>query len=155
VRKRIINPALNTPPASPTWLNIENIATVEITSEEAAYPIELAFLPGTHAGWRAATPGKQLIRLLFDQPQPLQQIWLKFLETQIERTQEFVLQWSSDGQTFQEIVRQQWNFSPDGAVDETEAYDVQLDAVTVLALSITPDIRGGTALASLAQLRLA
>ena len=37
---------------------------------------------------------------------------------------------------------------------EVENYDVDLDGVTVLELKIVPDISGGSAQASLAQLRL-
>jgi len=78
------------------------------------------------------------------------------VETEVERTQEFVLRWSADGgHTFNEIVRQQWNFSPLGTTSETEDYRVDLSAVTVLELSIVPEISGGQRVASLAQLRLA
>jgi hypothetical protein len=52
-------------------------------------------------------------------------------------------------------VRQQYNFSPPAAVHEVEDYDVDLDGVTALELRIMPDISGGSAQASLAQLRLA
>ena len=157
MRKRIITP-VQQETASPDqdWLNMERLAEVEITSEDAAHPIESALLPGRVSGWRAAGPGKQTIRLLFAYPQRLRQIWLNFVETRTERTQEYVLRWSPDGgQSFQEIVRQQWNFSPQGSTSETEDYHVELPAVTVLELSIIPDTSGGSAIASLAQLRLA
>jgi hypothetical protein len=66
------------------------------------------------------------------------------------------LRWSPDGgQSFREIVRQQWNFSPQGATSETEDHHVELPAVTVLELIIIPDTSGENAFASLAQLRLA
>jgi hypothetical protein len=66
------------------------------------------------------------------------------------------LRWSPDGgKSYQEIVRQQWNFSPLGATSEKEDYPVELAAVTVLELSIIPDISGKDAVASLEQLRLA
>jgi hypothetical protein len=78
------------------------------------------------------------------------------METRTERTQEYVLRWSPDGgQSYREIVRQQWNFSPEGTTSETEDHHVDLPAVTVLELSIIPDISGGNAIASLAQLLLA
>ena len=157
MRKRIITP-VQQETASPDleWLHMEELAEVEITSEDAAYPIESALLPGRASGWRAAGPGKQTIRLLFDYPQRIQRIWLYFVETHTVRTQEYVLRWSPDGgQSFREIVRQQWNFSPQGTTSETEDLHVELPAVTVLELSIIPDISGGNALASLAQLRLA
>ena len=157
MRKRIITP-VQQETASPDlkWLNMEELAEVEVTSEDASHTIESALLPGRSSGWLAAAPGKQTIRLLFDDPQRLQRIWLYFVEPHTVRTQEYVLRWSPDGgQSFREIVRQQWNFSPQGTTSETEDLHVELPAVTVLELSIIPDISGGNALASLAQLRLA
>jgi hypothetical protein len=157
MRKRIITPVQQeTAPPDLEWLNMEELAEVEITSEDPAHPIESALLPGRASGWRAAGPGEQKIRLLFAYPQRLRRIWLNFVETRTERTQEYVLRWSQDGgQSFREIVRQQWNFSPQGATNETEDLHVELPAVTVLELSIIPDTSGGNAFASLAQLRLA
>jgi hypothetical protein len=157
MRKRIILP-VQQETGSPDleWLNMEELAEVEITSEDPAHPIESALLPGRGSGWRAADPGEQKIRLLFAYPQRLRRIWMSFMETRTERTQEYVLRWSPDGgKSFREIVRQQWNFSPQGATSETEDLHVELPAVTVLELSIIPDISGGNAFASLAQLRLA
>jgi len=156
MRKQIINPVQQeTACLDLEWLNIEELAEVEITSEDAAHPIESALLPG-RSGWRAAGPGKQTIRLIFDRPQRIQRIWINFVEPSIERTQEYVLRCSPDGgQSYREIVRQQWNFSPRGATSETEDLHVELAAITDLELSITPDISGGNAFASLAQLRLA
>jgi hypothetical protein len=157
MRKRITSPVQQeAAPRDQAWLNVEELAEVEITSEDAAHPIESALLPGGTSGWRAAGPGKQTIRLLFSHPQRLRRIWLSFEETGVERTQEYVLRWSPDGgQSFREIVRQQWNFSPQGATGQTQDHHVDLPAVTMLELDIIPDISGGTALASLAQLRLA
>ncbi|MBE0620844.1 MAG: carbohydrate-binding protein [Burkholderiales bacterium] len=157
MRKRIIaSGQQETVSPGQDWLSVESIAEVEITSEDAAHPIESALVPGRGSGWRAAGPGKQTIRLRFAHPQPLQRIWLNFVEPSTERTQEYVLRWSADGgQSFREIVRQQWNFSPQGASSETEDHHVELPAVTVLELSIIPDTSGGSAVASLAQLRLA
>lgn len=157
MRKRIIDQVQQeTAPPNRDWLNVEGLAEVEITSEDAAHPIESALLPGRASGWRAAGPGKQTIRLLFTSPQRLRRVWLNFVETRSERTQEYVLRWSPDsGQSFREIVRQQWNFSPQGAICETEDHHVELPAVTVLELIIIPNTSGGNAFASLAQLRLA
>jgi hypothetical protein len=157
MRKKIIVPVQKeTMPPGQDWLNVEELAEVEITSEDAAHPIESALVPGSASGWRAAGPGKQTIRLFFAHPQRLRRIWMNFVETGTERTQEYVLRWSADGgQSFQEIVRQQWNFSPQGTTGETEDHHVELPAVTVLELNIIPDTSGGKAVASLEQLRLA
>ena len=157
MRKRITPPVQkDTSLPDEEWLDLERLTQVEITSEDAAHPIESALLPGRGTGWRATGPGEQTIRLLFEHPQRLRRIWLQFVEPFTERTQEFVLRWSPDGgQSFREIVRQQWNFSPQGATCETEDHRVDLSGVTVLELTIIPDISGGDVHASLAQLRLA
>ncbi len=126
---------------------------VELTSEQKDYPVESAFASGEAQGWRAAEPGPQTIRLIFDQPQRLKQISLVFEET--ARTQEFVLCWSADGgNSFREIVRQQWNFSPPETIREVEEYQVELASVTALELIIVPNVSGGIARASLKSLRL-
>ncbi len=156
MRKRIINsiPQKNVD-SDQQCLDIEKLALVEVTSENNEFPIESALLLGKVSGWRASEPGEQIIRLLFDNPQTLQWINLNFEELEIERTQEYVLRWSPDGgQTYQEIIRQQWNFSPDGASCEVEEYQVKLSAVTILELIINPDISGKTAFASLKALRI-
>jgi hypothetical protein len=137
------------------YLDIDGAATVEITSEEKSYPIEAAVGSGDMQGWRAAEPGPQTVRLAFDQPQRLKRISVTFEEKEAARTQEFVLRWSSDGgNSFKEIVRQQWNFSPPETIREVEDYQVDLPDVTVLELSIIPQVSGGSAHASLKSLRL-
>ena len=138
------------------WLDLEHLAEVEITSEDALHPIESALLPGSGAGWRAAAPGKQCIRLLFPDPRRIRCIRLSFVESSVRRTQEYLLRWSADGgQSFREIVRQQWNFSPEGASSQTEEHQPDLAGVNVLELIITPDIASEQAFASLAELRVA
>jgi len=157
MRKRIVGRAQQEAVlADQDWLNVERLADVEVTSEDPRYPIEAALLPGRGSGWRAAEPGRQTMRLLFTSPQRLRRIWLVFAESTIERTQEYVLRWSSGGgQSFHEIVRQQWNFSPQGATWETEDHRVELSDVGILELSIIPDTSGNLAFASLVQLRIA
>lgn len=137
------------------WLDVERAAVVEVTSEDKDFPVESAFGSENAPGWRAAAPGIQTIRLIFDQPQRLRCISLVFEENETGRTQEFVLRWSSNGgSSLKEIVRQQWNFSPPESMREVEEYQVQLSDVTVLELVIKPNIGGGVARASLKNLRL-
>ena len=138
------------------WLDLEQLVQVEITSEDAEHPIESALIDNNDSGWRADEPGKQTIRLVFDNPQKITRIQLLFEESEHERTQEFVLRWSpDDGNSNREIVRQQYNFSPAANTQELEDYTVNLDGVLILEINITPDISGGNARASLARLRLA
>jgi hypothetical protein len=156
MRKRLITPTPETVRSrAEGWLDVERAAIVEITSEEKDFPVESIFVSGETRGWRAAEPGPQTIRLVFDQPQKLKQISLVFEENETARTQEFILRWSSDGgDSFREIVRQQWNFSPLQTIREIEEYQVELSNVTVLELSIVPNTSGGPARASLKSLRL-
>jgi len=155
MRKRITPTFAASPRREPEWLNLESGAAVELTSEDAAFPIESALLRD-QGGWRAAGPGVQTIRLIFDRPQKLKHIRVAFEETETPRTQEFVLRWSPDqGKSFREIVRQQWNFSSPDATREIEDYAVDLSNVTLLDLTIEPDKENGKARASLSSLRLA
>ena len=138
------------------WLDLNEAASVEVSSEDENYPIESALLGDKQRGWRAAEAGSQTIRLIFDSPQKLTRIFLAFEDSEASRMQEFVLRWSARvGQPFREIVRQQWNFSSPGAVREVEDYAVDLVNVGVLELIIVPDKSGGEAHASLAKLRVA
>ena len=143
-------------PTDRCWLNIEHLASVEITSEEAEHPIESALILAETTGWRAAEAGAQTIRLLFNQPMVLRRIYLVFQEDERERTQEFVLGWSKNAaEPCEEIVRQQYTFAPPGTTQEIEDYAVNLNGVKVLELTIIADIGGRDARASLKAMRLA
>jgi hypothetical protein len=157
VRKRIVQRAPGrAPSAADDWLDLDRLARVELGSEDPDHPIEGALLPGRDEGWRSAEPGEQRLRIVFDEPQRLRRIWMRFVEPSAARTQEFTLRWQpSDGSGYREIVRQQWTFSPGSASRETEDYHVELSGVAVLEVAIRPDIRGGDARASLEAMRLA
>src|ERR1700676_239672 len=127
MRKSVLSPAPlpSEAPDGCEWLKLQELAEVEVTSEADGYPIESAFTFGAGPGWRAASPGKQRVRLVFDQPQSLKRIRLEFIEPEVARTQEFGVQWSSGaGDPLKEVVRQQWNFSPRGSKIESEDYQV-------------------------------
>ncbi len=124
MRKRHISPTLRSAePSDQAWLDMGRTVLVEVTSEEKAHSIESALLPdeNENRGWRAANPGTQITRLIFDEPQALRRIRLVFEDTEKTRTQEFVLRWSlGTGHSFREIVRQQWNFSSPDSVREID-----------------------------------
>jgi hypothetical protein len=141
-------------PADGPWLDLERLVDVELTSEDAAHPVEAALRTSGGSGWRAAEPGEQTIRLLFHEPQRLRRIRLRFVEAGAERTQEFVLRWSPDGRSFRDVVRQQYTFSPAGATSELEDLAVELAPVTALELTIIPDQGRDRACASLAEWRI-
>src|SRR6266571_3460772 len=133
MRKRLVTPTPATIQARmESRFDLECAAAVEVTSEDQDFPIEssLSIEPGQ--GWRADEPGAQTIRLVFDEPQELKRISLVFEEDEVVRTQEFVLRASSNpGGPFQEIVRQQWNFSAPSSTREVEDFRVELSDVTV------------------------
>jgi hypothetical protein len=155
MRKLSFDPVSDAP-ATEGWLDLDKIAQVEVTSEDPQGPVESAFKEGASSGWRAGGQGEQTIRLVFEPPQRIHRIWLRFVETQVERTQEFSLQWRPARHGLaREIVRQQWNFSPQGATTEIEDYRVDLDSVGILELSINPDVSHRESVATLAEWRVA
>ena len=109
-------------------MDLGQIATVEVTSEDPAFPTESAFSPDGGPGWRASQKGEQQIRLIFNQPQAVRRIQLHFVEPAFDRLQEFTVRWlTADGVPPREIVRQQWNFNPTGSTSRNlPARSVQL-----------------------------
>src|SRR5258705_5430440 len=97
MRKRVVGLVTkDSPLPDQDWLDLERLAQVEVTSEDPTHPIESALLAGTESGWQAAQPGSQTIRLIFDRPQKLRRIWLRFIEPDVRWTHEVALFWSSD-----------------------------------------------------------
>ena len=156
MRKRIVGSASGAPSATASrWLDLDLHAEVEVTSEDPEHPIESALVADGGGGWRAGEGGVQTIRLRFDEPRRVEHIRVVFDERNAGRTQEFVLRWSAAaGDRDREIVRQQYTFSPSSTTREVEDYTVELDDVAAIELEIVPDIGGGPARASLAELRL-
>jgi hypothetical protein len=156
MQKRLVQAPRQDKAVEGVWLDLEDMAQVELTSEDPTHPVEGALLSSNASGWRAAEPGVQSIRLLFHQPQRLHRIRLRFDEPAAARTQEFALRWSPDGgRSFRDLVRQQYTFSPEGSTSEVEDLNVDLASVTALELTIIPDQGRGESRASLAEWRLA
>ncbi len=121
------------------WLDLSAVAQVEITSEDSLFPVEHALGTAATTGWRASSTGPQVIRLTFDQPTAIRRIALHFIERASERSQEFAIYATGEGNGLREVVRQQFSFSPGGATEELEDYSVELNGVSVLELRIDPD----------------
>jgi catechol 2,3-dioxygenase-like lactoylglutathione lyase family enzyme len=72
MRKSVIDPVTIHPEqrSEQEWLELEQIAKVEVTSEDPNFPIESALAYGKGPGWRAARgvyfrdPGGHLLELL-------------------------------------------------------------------------------------------
>jgi hypothetical protein len=131
---------------------------VWVTSEAADAPIDHAF--DQHCGpggsrWIAAGPGEQRLILAFDTPQTLHTISMEVEEPEVSRTQVLLLSISRDGgQTYQELRRQEYTFSPPGTTFEHEEWAVTVEGVTHLQLVITPDKGGAPYRATLTSLAL-
>ena len=61
---------------------------------------------------------------------------------------------SDDGETYQELIRQEFHFSPPGTTFERERWSVSAGAVTHLRLEIKPDKGGQIGRATLTSLIL-
>lgn len=126
-----------------SWLDLDALATVHITSEDSLFPIEDALVDKPDAkpwsGWRAARNGPQTVLIKFDNPTSLRRIHLHIIEAASPRSQEFAIFASSGAGDHREVVRQQFNFNPNGASEEIEDFSVDLHDVTALELRIDPD----------------
>jgi hypothetical protein len=156
MRKSILSATPSDKSGVPTgdWLDLEELATVEMSSEDASHPFEEALRFGEGKGWRAGTPGPQTIRLKFDSPQRIGRIRLEFRETEAERAQEFALLATSEAGERREVVRQQWSFSPGGSTTEVEDYTVDLPQTSVVELLIDPGRHDKQKIASLQSIAL-
>jgi hypothetical protein len=141
-------------PALDTWLDLEHLAFLEISSEDPSHPFEHALRGEGTEGWKAADLGPQTIRLKFDEPRAIRRIRLEFRESQQERSQEFSLSACINNQKRQ-IVRQQWSFSPGGSTTEIEDYTVNLTGVSSIDLEIDPGRHDKQAHASLQSIAIA
>lgn len=159
MRKQFVDSGTLDPYSAMTsQLDILNSATVQLTSEDTAHPIENAFNQQHGKGstyWAATTSGPQTITLIFDQPQVIRKIQLEIEEVEVNRTQ--VLQISvshNGGQSFEKVLEQDYTFSPPGTIFQREDWTVNLEQVTHFRLKIIPDREHHLALAKLSSLML-
>jgi hypothetical protein len=137
-------------------LDVASSATVLVTSESAEHPLEHAFdgVGGQGATrWVADSPGEQTLIVELDAPQLLRRVIVEVEEPTTSRHQELDLSVSTDGgQTYRELRRQQFHFSPGSY--EREDWDVTCPGVTHVKLHIVPETSGGESRASLTSLTL-
>jgi hypothetical protein len=137
---------------------IASVATVLVSSEDVDHPIDHAF--DHHGGpggtrWIAGKAGEQTVEVAFDAPQSVRQVYLEVEERDVSRTQELELLVSTDGgKSYRELLRQEFNFSPQGATFEREEWTISEADVTHLRIRVKPDKGGRSCLASLTSLGL-
>jgi hypothetical protein len=143
IRKQIIGPFAAPPAPTPGEIDVAAVATVLVTSEDTSHPVDHAF--DNHGGpggtrWIAGEPGEQTLILVFDAPQAIRRVALEVEEPGVARTQELQLAFSTDGgRTYREVLRQEYNFSPAGAMFEREDWTLNAEGVTHMRLVIRPD----------------
>lgn len=157
MRKSIVSQAANQASIAPAgeWLDLDSLASLELSSEDPQFPFENALQGGTGAGWRAAHAGPQTIRFKFDRPQSIHRIRLQFREDHVSRSQEFALFATSDTYPRKEVLRQQWTFSPGNSAVENEDYSVDLQGVSMLELEVDPGRHDKQAVAQLQWIAIA
>ena len=118
-------------------------AVVRASSEAAGHPVGRVFDGTSGPGasqWIAGEAGDQTIIIAFHHPHVIGHVTMEVEEREVARTQEVQLAFSSDGGvTYRELVRQEFNFSPEGTTWEREDWAVGQFNVTHLRLAIKPD----------------
>ena len=157
MRKRITPSAGEaTSPSGEDWLDLEDVAEVEITSEDPAYPVESALIPAEpQAGGPQSPASRRSGCALPNRNRCTGSGWSSSSQMLSAPRSSCCAGPRMGGRTMHEVVRQHWNFSPQGSTQQTEDHPVELSGVTILELSIDPDIGGGRAHASLGELRIA
>lgn len=156
LRKHLLQPAdLH---VSRHHISIPDTATVLVTSERPDHPIDYIcdgqFGPGS-TRWIAEQPGDQTVVLAFDRARDIQTLSLEIEEKEVSRTQELTLSTSRDGgQTYREVLRQEFNFSPSGTTFEHEEWRLAAEGITNVRVWIRPDKGGKPYCASMTSLAL-
>ena len=156
MRKSVVSRESNTPELASVvvWMDLDAVASATMTSEDKTHPLERA-VSDAPGGWKASTPGVQVIRFSFDTPKNVKRVRLIFKEEAKERSQEFALVAILHPEVRKEIVRQQWSFSPSGSTTEVEDYNVDLSDVVALELTIDPGRHDNTVFATLESIQVA
>lgn len=138
MRKKIIAPPRDRVVVSGD-IDLEQVATVLVTSESPEFPVDNAFID-SEKSWIAGQPGEQTLILEFDSPQNFQQIRLEIEELETSRCQELAIAISSDGgNNYRELLRQEYYFSPPETTEQRETWTVEARQITHLRLWILPE----------------
>lgn len=102
------------------WLDLDVVADVAIVAGGR----RVTRAPGM---WSADSPGEQMIEIRFHKRTPVRRLRVVSSEVKESRTQEMTI-WVSlrGGERHREVLRQQFNFSPNGATEEVEEYPCSL-----------------------------
>ncbi|MFH1494194.1 MAG: discoidin domain-containing protein [Pseudomonadota bacterium] len=130
-------------PAPANTIDIIQNAEVIATSESENFPLDNIVDGSTGPGssqWVAGSTGPQTLIFKFDTPQNITAIVYEIEEKETARTQEICFEVSTDsGAKFREILRHEYNFSPDGSTFQREELKQDLPQITDLKMTIKPD----------------
>jgi hypothetical protein len=122
--------------------DIPALATVLVTSEAPEHPVDHLFDTSGGPGgtrWIAGADGEQTVVLAFDAPQSIRAIGIEAEEPSASRTNVLTVSLSADGgRTYQERIRQEFNFSP-GTTFEREEWTVPAERISHVRVVIRPD----------------
>jgi hypothetical protein len=124
-------------------MDIPALATVFVTSEAPGHPVDHLFDASGGPGgtrWIAGADGEQTLVLAFDAPQTIRAIGIEAEEPSATRTNVVTISLSGDsGRTYQERIRQEFNFSQPGTTFEREEWAVPAERITHVRVVIQPD----------------
>ena len=125
------------------WLDLDEVAEVTIVSGGRR-------MPRSSGIWSIDAPGEQMIEIRFHEPTYVSHLRLISSEIEQERTQEITV-WVSlnRGEQHRELLRQRFNFRPNGATEEIEEYAPRLRGVSAIQLRVVPSIDGRRAVANI------
>jgi hypothetical protein len=142
IRKRIGTRVDEMAGRAPNAVDMGSTAVL-VTSESADNPVENVF-DGTRGPgatrWVADADGEQSITLEFEQPRSISRVFLEIEEREQSRTQEVVLSvLRNGGRGFEELLRQEYTFDPNGATFQRESWRVDATDITHFRIGILPD----------------
>lgn len=139
-------------------IDLATNATLAYSSEDPADPVEnIVDGRGGPGGtrWRAAAANTaEQIVVHLDRPTTLSRLVYEVEDRTADRTQEIRIEASSDGgNTYRELVTQEYNFSPNGATFQREELRIEVVDATDVRVNVVPNKRGsGTATLTTLQL---
>jgi len=158
MRRSVIDPSTARPElrSDGEWLNLEQVAKVEVTSEDPSFPIDYALASENGPGWRAADKGKQIIRIISISRHRFAGLSLSFRKLKLSEPRNSLF----DGR-LRKAGRPQRSFASNGLLvrmarrSRSREYQVNLNNVCALELAVKPDLTPGNVIATLARWRVA
>jgi hypothetical protein len=158
IRKRLLDETDIHRPLAVGEIDIAEAAVIAYSSEHPGHPIE-HLIDGSSGRsatrWVSARADAiEQIVIEFGTPQSISRLIYEVQEAEQSRTQEVRLEVSTDGgQTYRQVLVQEYTFSPRGAIFQREDLRLDLKQVSHLRLIVVPN-KNGSGMATLSNLQL-